>query len=207
MPKTKESMQSIHIDLHGNKLNLAEAMTVINRFLSLLTWHDDQFAIAQDGWSGNPIPVAVPRRNLAFATTYHWLFNLQPPTSEETCRALALYREARNAEQNFMVSYAILNYFKIIEIRHKKGETRLWIAHNYSPRKDDPQDQLFLGACGTEPPDKYICESCRVAVAHASRTYPSDPDDENELFRLKNAAVVMRRLARLLISKELGMSD
>jgi hypothetical protein len=28
-------------------------------------------------------------------------------------RALALYREARNAEQNYLVSYAVLNYYKI----------------------------------------------------------------------------------------------
>src|SRR3546814_10413024 len=83
---------------------MEEARTVINRFLSLMTWCDDQYAIAQDGWSGNPVPVAVPKRNLAFTTTYHWVFNRDIPVSEDVLRALALYREGRNAEQNFMIS-------------------------------------------------------------------------------------------------------
>src|SRR3546814_4969173 len=75
-----------------------------------MTWCDDQYAIAQDGWSGNPVPVAVPKRNLAFTTTYHWVFNRDIPVSEDVLRALALYREGRNAEQNFMISYAVLSY-------------------------------------------------------------------------------------------------
>ena len=95
MPKTAQHVQSIHGDLHANKVNTEEAMTIINRFLSLLTWCDDQYAIAQDGWSGNPVPVAVPKRDLAFTTAHHWVFNRNIPSSEEVRRALALYREAR----------------------------------------------------------------------------------------------------------------
>jgi hypothetical protein len=64
MPKTRDHIQSIHFDLTANRLDDRGAMTAINRFLSLMTWCDDQFAIAQDGWSGNPVPVAVPKRNL-----------------------------------------------------------------------------------------------------------------------------------------------
>jgi hypothetical protein len=62
MPKTKENTQSIHIDLHANRLGDEEALTVVNRFLSVLSWCDDQFAITQDGWSGNPVPVPVFKR-------------------------------------------------------------------------------------------------------------------------------------------------
>src|SRR3546814_18303966 len=83
MPKTKDHVQSIHIVLHANRLSMEEARTVINRFLSLMTWCDDQYAIAQDGWSGNPVPVAVPKRNLAFTTTSHWVFNRDLPVSED----------------------------------------------------------------------------------------------------------------------------
>ena len=43
MPKTREHVQSIHVDLHANRLSTEEAVTVINRFLSLLTWCDDQY--------------------------------------------------------------------------------------------------------------------------------------------------------------------
>ncbi len=212
MPKTREHVQSIHIDLHANKLSMEDAMTLINRFLSVLTWCDDQFAIAQDGWAGNPIPVAVPQRNLAFATTHQWIFQRNIPESEEARRALALYREARNAEQNFMISYAVLNYYKIIEIHHQgwPASTR-WVADNLPAILDDPHDQYgiqkFLAACGEEKPEMYIYAACRVAVAHVSPNRPSDPDDSRELRRLHNAADVMRRLARRFIAVELGISD
>jgi hypothetical protein len=41
MPKTGDNVQSIHIDLTANRLNDREAMTVIIRFLSVMTWCDD----------------------------------------------------------------------------------------------------------------------------------------------------------------------
>lgn len=212
MPKTKDHVQSIHIDLHANLLSMEEAMTVINRFLSLMTWCDDQFAIVQDGWGGNPVPVAVPKRNLAFTTAYHWVFDREIPDSDEVRRALALYREARNAEQNFMISYAVLNYYKVIEIRHRgwPASTK-WVADNLPAILNDPHDQVgiadFLTACGQEKPEMYIYAACRVAVAHVSPNRPSDPDEFAELRRLHNAADVMRRLARRFISVDLGVSD
>jgi len=212
MPKTKDNVQSISFDLHKNQLTAEQAMTVINRFLSLLTWCDDQFAIAQDGWSGNPVPVAVPKRNLAFTTTHHWVFNRSIPDSEEVRRALALYREARNAELNFLVSYAVLNYYKIIEIRYHGSKTSTqWVADNLSPVLNDPDDPhdgaTFLAACGSESPEMYIYAACRVAVAHASPNRSSDPDALHELRRLHNAASIMRRLARHFIMTELKVSD
>jgi len=104
MPKTKENIQSIHFDLTANRVNEEQANTIVNRFLSIMTWCDDQFAIAQDAWSGNPVPAPVPRTNLAFTTAYTWIFDRKIPEDAEARRALALYREARNAEQNYMVS-------------------------------------------------------------------------------------------------------
>lgn len=88
MPKT-ENTQSIHVDLRANQLTDREALTVVNRFLSVLAWCDDQFAVAQGGWSGNPVPVAVPRRNLAFATAQDWPF-ARDLTDPRTWARLAL---------------------------------------------------------------------------------------------------------------------
>lgn len=212
MPKTKENVQSVHIDLTANKLTMEEGITVINRFLSVLTWCDDQYAIAEGGWGGGPVPVAVAKRDLAFTTAHEWLFDRSIPSSEDARRALALYREARNAEQNFMISYAVLGYYKIIEIHHPSWKLATkWIAENLPPILTDAQDQhgvdKFLEACGEEKPEMYIYAACRSAVAHASPNRKSDPDDSMELRRLHNAADVMRRLARRFISIELGVSD
>jgi hypothetical protein len=212
MPKTAAHVQSIHMDLTGNRLTESEAMTIINRFLSIMTWCDDQFALAQDGWSGNPVPVPVPKRNLAFTTAHHWIFDRRIPSSEPKRRALALYREARNAEQNYMISYAVLNYFKIIEIKnHSTGDVKNWFRDNFEILTQDPNhsDDLsqFSAICGNEKPHMYIYKSCRIAVAHANKDSKSDPDDANELTRLHTAAQVMRILARHFITTEFAISD
>jgi hypothetical protein len=215
MPKTKEHMQSIHVDLRANHLTDGEALTVVNRFLSVLAWCDDQFAVAQGGWSGNPVPVAVPKRNLAFATAHDWPFHRRISPSDEARRALALYREGRNAEETALVGYAVLSYFKIIEIRHPDGpKAKKWIASNWgvvsASADDDPHLKEFLAVCGSEAPEEYIYTACRHAVAHASIKRikrPSDVDDMEEIRRLHSASYVLRQLARLMISHELGVSD
>lgn len=211
MPKTKENVQSVHIDLQANRLTIEEARTVVNRFLSLLTWCDDQYAILQDGWSGNPVPVPVPKRDLAFATTHQWIFNRSIPESEDVRRALALYREGRNAEQNFMISYAVLSYFKVLEIRYPHGvNIRPWIAQTFPLLHDmlnSAELEAVLTASGGEAIEQYLWKACRVAVAHVRADDPSDPDIIEEQHRLHDAATIMRNLARHFILKELGVSD
>jgi len=212
LPKTKDNVQSVHMDLTANRLNPREAMTVINRFLSIMAWCDDSFAIAEGGWSGNPVPVPVPRRDLAFTTVYNYVFDRKLPASEDGMRALALYREARNAQQNEFVSYAVLNFYKIIEIRnHGKETVRKWFRQNFEALRQEKAatDDIkrFLDLCDREPPEKYIHDSCRIAVAHAGKRSKSDPDDANEIVRLHTAARVMHSLARKFISDEFAVSD
>jgi len=173
LPKTKDNVQSVHMDLTANGLDDRDAITVINRFLSVMVWCDDNFAIAQHGWSGNPVPVPVPRRDLAFTTVYDYVFDRKLPASVDAMRALAFYREARNAQQNAFVSYAVLNFYKIIEIRnHRKETVRQWFLKNFEALSQmnagDEDIKQFLELCGTVPPHKYIHDSCRIAVSHAN---------------------------------------
>lgn len=214
MPPTCEHTTSIHIDLVGQRIASENAVSLINRFLSLMTWCDDNFAILQEGWSGNPIPVPVPKRNLGLITAYNWCFDRKIPASPEACKALALYREGRNAEQNYFISYAILSYYKIIELKFGDFEgpkVRGWIAANYPALKADKTHTRevadFEKECGNEEPQKYLNSACRVAVAHSSVTNPSDPDELPELRRLHVAAHVLRALARCFIRDELGVSE
>lgn len=200
MPPTKENSTSVHIDLAKWRITDAEGLTVINRFLSMMAWVDDHFAIAQDGWSGNPIPVPVHRRQLAFVTSHGWYFDRRSAGSAMAQTALALYREARNAEENFLISYAVLNYYKIIELQHPKGpSTRAWIADHISEVQgtlDASIVERFRDACGALPAEKYIYDACQLAVAHASERTPSDPDLASELTRLHVAADMLRPLSR-----------
>ena len=209
MPKTDNYVQSISIDLSANGLSMQDARTVVNRFLSLMTWCYDQFAISQPGWAGNPVPVPVPRRDLAFSTATSWVFDRKMPTDKDVQRALALYREARNAEQNYFVSYAVLNYYKILEIRHEK--TIKWIEDVFPLIEKEiraPVAREFHAERGSLSIGKHIVAYYRTAVAHAlQRTVKSDPDHVEEIYRLHNAAEILRALARHLISTELKVSD
>jgi len=212
MPKTGDNGQSVHIDLTANRLDDREAMTVINRFLSVMAWCDDNFAITQHGWSGNPVPVAVSKRDVGFSAASTYIFDRKIPASEEARRALALYREARNAHQNAFVSYAVLNYYKIIEIRnHGKEPVRRWFQTHFELLRNESHGDddvgRFLALCGKDPPHEYIHNSCRIAVAHAGKRSKSDPDDAHELVRLHTAARVMHLFARRFIEQEFAISD
>jgi hypothetical protein len=214
MPPTREHTTSIHIDLAGQGITSEKAVSLINRFLSLMTWCDDNYAILQEGWSGNPIPVPVPKPNLGLITAYNWFFDRKIPRSAEARKALALYREGRNAEQNYFIGYAILSYYKIIELNFGDFEgpkVRDWIAANYPALKADNtlarEVTDFEKERGNEEPQNYLSGTCRVAVAHSSVKNPSDPDELPELRRLHVAAHILRALARRFIRDELGVSE
>jgi hypothetical protein len=127
---------------------------------------------------------------------------------------MALYREGRNAEQNYFIGYAVLSYYKIIELKFGDFEgpkVRDWIAANYPALKADNtlvrEIANFEKKRGNEEPQKYLNSACRVAVAHSSVTNPSDPDELPELRRLHVAAHILRALARRFIRDELSVSE
>jgi hypothetical protein len=212
MPRTKDKVQSVHVDLTQNRLDDSSATTVVRRFLSVMAWCDGNFATLGFGWSGNPVPVPVTKPELAFRTTPHYIFDRKMPSTPEARRALALHREALNAEHNALISYAVLNYYKIIELTQlNRGATKNWFRDNFDharrfehlKRSLDDVDKLR----GTTAPHEYIYKSCRIAVAHAGKDSKSDPDDASELRRLHAAADIMQLLARHCIEAEFNISD
>ena len=212
MPRTKDNIQSVHVDLIENGLEESSATTVIRRFLSVMAWCDDNFATLGFGWSGNPVPVPVPKPGLGFRTTWNYIFDRKMPSTPEAQRALALYREALNAEHCGLISYAVLNYYKIIELKQRhKGRAKNWFRDNFAharsfehlKRSLDEFDRLR----GKTEPHEYIWDACRCAVAHAGEGSESDPDDATELRRLHTAADIMQVLARHCIETEFNISD
>jgi hypothetical protein len=77
------------------------------------------FATLGFGWSENPLPVPVTKPELAFRSTPHYIFDRKVPSTPEASRALALYRETLNVEHNSLISYAVLNYYKIIALTQR----------------------------------------------------------------------------------------
>jgi hypothetical protein len=207
-PKTKEHSHSISIDLHGEKISTEDARTLINRFLSLLSWCEDRHAILRGGWSGNPVPVPVLRRDLSSSTMSTWIFYRTMPKDELLLNCLSYYREGLNAAEAGVASQEVLSFFKVFEMRRDARNAKKWIK------------QVFDSACaevGMEVMEQFHSDrqdfpveeyayNCRVSAAHASNRFQSDADISSERRRLSTAAEIIRALARYHIHTRFQLS-
>lgn len=215
-PKTKENSYSISIDLYSERIKPVDARTLLNRFLSVLSWCDDRHAILRDGWSGSPVPVPVPKRNMAFSTMMTWMFYRAMPEDEALLNCLSYYREGLNAAEAGIPSQEVLSFFKVFETGFKHldqkeigRKTREWIKEIFDEAcKEVLPDDLkrFDEDKKTKSVEKYVYDNCRVAVAHASKNYPSDADISSERLRLTVAAKIIKALARHYIQTTFNFS-
>jgi hypothetical protein len=93
-PATRATEQSIHMNLNTVPDD-AYALTLINRFLSVLSWCDDQPMENRYGWSGNPVPVAVSKESRAGGSSIAFPFYRTLESDPKARLALALFREGR----------------------------------------------------------------------------------------------------------------
>lgn len=211
-PKTKDNSHSISIDLTHERISADDARSLINRLLSVMSWCEDQPASLHEGWSGNPVPVPVPKQNLAFMTAHEWHFHRTPPDDEGLKRCLAFYRDGLNALSVGLASHAVLSFYRVIEtkIGQDKWAVIRWINAVFGAIQPSTPERFQAYESDRQSTDcdhgKYIYKRCRVATAHAALDAPSDPDGAEETRRLLNAARVIQRLARHLIKQEFKFS-
>lgn len=211
-PKTKDHAHSVSIDLMHERISAEAARTLINRMLSVMSWCDDQPASLHEGWSGNPVPVPVWRKDLAFMTMNEWHFYRTLPSDQNLMQCLAYYRDGLNADSVGLSSHSVLSFFRVFETRYdKKKKVIDWVNAVFP----DVQKSIRESALVAFEADRlsasvdvgtYIYENCRVATAHAARDMPSDPDGADETRRLLNASEVIRRLARFFIAQEFNFA-
>jgi hypothetical protein len=216
-PKTRENSHSISIDLHYERITAEDARTLLNRFLSVLSWCDDCHAILREGWSGNPVPVPVPRRDMAFSTMMTWMFCRSMPEDAALLNCLSYYREGLNAAEAEIASQEVLSFFKVFEsgfnhLNSKEigSKTREWIKEVFEEACKDvlPEHlQRFDEDRQEKAVEKYVYENCRVAAAHASKKFVSDADMSCETRRLSVAAEIIRALARHYVRTKFNFSD
>jgi hypothetical protein len=207
-PATKTTEQSIHINLRG--ITDIEALTLINRFLSILSWCDDQAMENLYGWSGNPIPVSVPKRQRIIGTSITFPFSREVETDQKAKLALALYREGKTIKS---VPFEFLSYFKIMNIFWKdkyikdKNEIIEGIREVLPSIKNDlAQKRLRELSKSESDVPKYLYESGRCAIAHTYAEPIVDPDDVSDLRRLSQDMWIIKAIAELLIVNKLCVS-
>ncbi len=211
-PATRETEQSVHVNLRG--ISNVDALTLINQFLSVLSWCDDQPMENRYGWSGNPVPVPVPRESRVVGSSIAFPFNRQLEPDEKARLALALFREARTVNST---PFGFLSYFKILNIFWKdKFETindqrQNPIIEGIRATLPKLKDEMAvrrlraLGADGLDVP-KYLYESGRCAIAHAYADPIIDPDNVSDLRRLSEDLYIVKEIAEHLIETELKVS-
>jgi hypothetical protein len=208
-PATRDTEQSIHINLNVTPGDVY-AMTLINRFLSVLSWCDDQPMENLYGWSGNPIPVAVPKETRAVGSSIAFPFKRTVESDRKARLALALFREGRTVNSG---PFAFLSYFKILNIFWKDKWSQRKNAMIEGIRTILPAlvDELALNrlrVLRTREPDipQYLYESGRCAIAHANIDPIVDPDDVSDLRRLSDDLNIVKAIAEHLIANELKIS-
>jgi hypothetical protein len=211
-PATRNTEQSVHIKLRGP--SDADALTLINRFLSILAWCDDQPMENLYGWSGNPIPVAVPRASRALGSSIAFPFYRTLEPDRKVRLALALFREGRTVNSTpfeFLSYFKILNIFwkdKLVTLNGKRQNPLVEGIRATLPRlKDDLAVRRLQALRATEPNvPTYLYESGRCAVAHAYSDPIVDPDDVSALRRLSEDLHIVKAIAEYLIQTELKVS-
>jgi hypothetical protein len=206
MPETSGNSASIHLEV--SRLPGESGMTLVNRFLSALCWKCDEPAINHYGWSGNPIPVAVPKHQIPFgySPTDTFPSEIHEITDDKAKLAIALYREARSLDS---VPFQFLSFFKILNIfwkdKYVNGVNQLidnlrktlpLITHQ------DCQDRIVEIQKAEGDPAEYLYKSGRCAIAHAFAKPIVDPDDVSDLHRLSEDLWLMRNLTSFLIERE-----
>jgi hypothetical protein len=207
-PATKDTEQSVHIALKG--LSDVEALTLINRFLSILAWCDDQGMENLYGWSGNPIPVSVPRRSRSIGSSIAFPFYRDMENDQKARLVLALYREARTINN---IPFEFLSYFKILNMfwkdksRNHKNELVEGLR-NVLPRISNEEALKRIETLSKQHSDvaHYLYQSGRCAVAHAYSDPIVDPDDVSDLRRLSEDMWIIKAVAEFLIENELHLS-
>lgn len=131
--------------------------------------------------------------------------NHMPIIEDENVRiALAFWREGERLT-GVHDSYAFLSYFKVVESQFQKSAARVdWFNRNIEQVNGDALRRVKdLQAMAIEV-GPHLFESGRCAVAHASLGRNIvDPDIPEDRQRISKDLVLMRELARRLISDEL----
>lgn len=212
-PATKETEQSVHINLHGNHRNITdvEAMTLINRFLSILSWCDDQGMENRGGWSGNTVPVAVPREHQLTGSSVCFPFYRNSEKNQKAQLALALYREARTASS---IPYSFLGYFKILNIfwkdkyqKNNKNAIVEGIKKTLPQIKDNlAKERITELSKQNKDVSEHLYKSCRCAIAHAYSEPIIDPDEVKDVRNLSKDIWIIKAIAESLIETKLKVS-
>lgn len=213
-PLTKEKQASIHIDLVSQRISLEDAVALINRFLSHLSWFSQQPYWLGDGFAGSAKIASFEReqRILFEGMIIEFPDAFELYDDSLISRALAFYREAKIAT-HFSLPYACLSFYKILEIEKRKNGVEAldkWINAKL-PDLQSLDKQLFekieeIAARHQMKLSEFFFKVIRSEAAHymTDSNLNLDEDRANQMFAY--ASIPLEDLATLYIKEVLGIS-
>lgn len=189
-----------------NKLTSEEALLLTRNFLSALSWSENKSVreVTTAG-GGHLFQIGKPGkflvRNENFKADY--LPEVDDPQKQ---LALALFREALSVNS---IPYQFLGHFKIINILFERGKAQKdWIEKTI-PNISNTRALKRINELNNEKVDipDYLYESGRCAVAHAFSDPLVNPENPDDLERLRNDLPVIQALSEYLIEFELNISS
>ncbi|MCK2168046.1 methylamine utilization protein MauJ [Thalassospira xiamenensis] len=216
LPLKKDNQASIHIDLNNQKIQMSDAITLMNTFLSHLSWCSGQAYWTTSGFSGSAVKISQ------FDREQRMLFSgclggfpdcFELTTDPVVANALAFYRHGKLAER-YSLADSCLSYYKILEIiKRREGTDKLdqlinqKIPYMTNLNKrcmafiEDKSSQKGISI------SKFLFKEVRNQAAHYLKdsSINLDNEDENELF--KYAVNPMHDLARCVIKETLNTDD
>jgi len=210
-PATRATEQSVHIKLLG--IREPEAMTLINRFLSVLSWCDDASMQNIGGFSGSLKPQSISRETRHVGSSIAFPFGRHLEKDKHVRVALACYREARTVNSR---PFSFLSYFRILNIvwddKIDRNTRKRPLEEGITQTLPKITCELALARPAElrrqgKEAAKYLYSARRCAIAHAYKENERvDSDDIEELRGLSQDIHIVKALAEYLIRNQLKAS-
>ena len=197
LPEEDDQYPAVAVHLNSS-LTQDDARELINNFLSSLAWSESK-AIHVAHWGGGSRPFRMGRSRFGSVRSLHFRISYLPIPQDENARlALAFYREAMSLDH---IAYSFLSFYKIINLRYRRGDRqKAWIRRTL-PAMSDREAIKRMEELNDEHEDvaDYLYISCRCAIAHAGVSPTVDPENFDDNNRLRNDLPLIKHLAELLI--------
>jgi len=195
----------------SDRAELKEALHKLYRFTSVLGWfHSGYVDVVGHVVGSHPTRYAVGRQPFSavlWGRPHRFNCNFMPVVSaENTRRALAFWREGVKLRK-VHAGFSFLSFFKVLESQFAKKSQRVdWMNAAFPALTDEAAQRINQIALTESDVGKYIFESGRCAIAHASFGENFvDPDIPGDRERIQKDLPVVEALARKFIADELGV--
>lgn len=179
---------------------------ILLSFLAALSWAENISLVRKYLVTGNH-PSLIRDDKASVSMLIHSInIDAIPNTQDEKARlALAFYRDGLSLDH---IHYKFLSFFKIINMIKNHGpEQERWINSKLDKLSYDAKIRINAIKNNESDVGGYLYKSGRCAVAHAWDEPIADPDNPNDLERLRNDMILIEELAALAIEEEFGIQS